>query len=182
MPWATRRSPIISLPSPPISPACKAFGIREDRIFGFWDWVGGRYSVWSAIGLPVALAVGYDNFAAFLKGADAMDQHFLSAPLEKNLPVILALLGVWYRNVWGFSTHAVLPYDQRLSRFPAYLQQQDMETNGKSVTLRGKPVGWSTGPIVWGEPGTNGQHAFYPAHPSGHRRHSRRFPDRRPAA
>ena len=141
--------------------ACAKFGIREDRIFGFWDWVGGRYSVWSAIGLPVAMAVGYDNFAKFLAGADAMDRHFLETPLEKNLPVIMGLLGVWYRNVWGFSTHAVLPYDQRLSRFPAYLQQQDMESNGKSVTLNGKPVGWSTGPIVWGEPGTNGQHAFY---------------------
>jgi glucose-6-phosphate isomerase len=141
--------------------ACAAFGIRQDRIFGFWDWVGGRYSVWSAIGLPVALAVGYDNFAAFLRGADGMDRHFLSAPLESNLPVIMALLGVWYRNVWGFSTQAVLPYDQRLARFPAYLQQQDMESNGKSVTLSGKPVGWSTGPIVWGEAGTNGQHAFY---------------------
>ncbi|MCR6672782.1 glucose-6-phosphate isomerase [Devosia ginsengisoli] len=142
-------------------PACAAFGIREDRIFGFWDWVGGRYSVWSAIGLPIALAVGYDNFAKFLAGADAMDRHFLSAPLEDNLPVIMGLLGVWYRNVWGFSTHAVIPYDQRLGRFPAYLQQQDMESNGKSVTLSGKPVGWSTGPIVWGEPGTNGQHAFF---------------------
>ncbi|KKB82905.1 glucose-6-phosphate isomerase [Devosia limi DSM 17137] len=141
--------------------ACQKFGIKQERIFGFWDWVGGRYSVWSAIGLPIAIAVGYDNFAAFLKGADAMDQHFLSTPLEKNLPVIMAVLGVWYRNVWGFSTHAVLPYDQRLSRFAAYLQQQDMESNGKSVTLTGKPVGWSTGPIVWGEPGTNGQHAFY---------------------
>lgn len=142
-------------------PACAKFGIREDRIFGFWDWVGGRYSVWSAIGLPIALAVGYDNFAKFLQGADAMDRHFLTAPLEDNLPVIMAMLGVWYRNAWGFSTHAVLPYDQRLSRFAAYLQQQDMESNGKSVTLSGKPVGWSTGPIVWGEPGTNGQHAFY---------------------
>ncbi|MFD1251931.1 Glucose-6-phosphate isomerase [Devosia equisanguinis] len=141
--------------------ACAKFGIREDRIFGFWDWVGGRYSVWSAIGLPVALAIGYDNFAKFLAGADALDRHFLETPLEKNLPVIMGLLGVWYRNAWGFSTHAVLPYDQRLSRFPAYLQQQDMESNGKSVTLNGKPVGWSTGPIVWGEPGTNGQHAFY---------------------
>ncbi|WEJ60352.1 glucose-6-phosphate isomerase [Devosia sp. FJ2-5-3] len=141
--------------------ACAKFGIREDRIFGFWDWVGGRYSVWSAIGLPVALAVGYENFAKFLAGADAMDRHFLETPLEQNLPVIMGLLGVWYRNAWGFSTHAVLPYDQRLSRFPAYLQQQDMESNGKSVTLSGKPVGWSTGPIVWGEPGTNGQHAFY---------------------
>jgi glucose-6-phosphate isomerase len=141
--------------------ACAKFGIREDRIFGFWDWVGGRYSVWSAIGLPVALAVGYENFAKFLAGADAMDRHFLETPLEDNLPVIMAVLGVWYRNAWGFSTHAVLPYDQRLSRFPAYLQQQDMESNGKSVTLNGKEVGWSTGPIVWGEAGTNGQHAFY---------------------
>jgi glucose-6-phosphate isomerase len=141
--------------------ACAKFGIREDRIFGFWDWVGGRYSVWSAIGLPIALAVGYENFAKFLAGADAMDRHFLSTPLEDNLPVIMALLGVWYRNAWGFSTHAVLPYDQRLSRFAAYLQQQDMESNGKSVTLAGKKVEWSTGPIVWGEPGTNGQHAFY---------------------
>jgi glucose-6-phosphate isomerase len=140
---------------------CKTFGIKEDRIFGFWDWVGGRYSVWSAIGLPVAIAVGFENFERFLKGAAEMDTHFLTTPLEKNLPVIMALLGVWYRNSWGFSTHAVLPYDQRLSRFPAYLQQQDMESNGKSVTLSGKEVSWSTGPIVWGEPGTNGQHAFY---------------------
>jgi glucose-6-phosphate isomerase len=141
--------------------ACAKFGIREDRIFGFWDWVGGRYSVWSAIGLPIAMAVGYDNFAKFLAGADAMDRHFLETPLERNLPVIMAMIGVWYRNAWGFSTHAVLPYDQRLSRFAAYLQQQDMESNGKSVTLDGKKVGWPTGPIVWGEPGTNGQHAFY---------------------
>ena len=140
---------------------CQAFGIREDRIFGFWDWVGGRYSVWSAIGLPVAIAVGYDNFEAFLRGAYEMDQHFLTAPLEENLPVIMGLLGVWYRNAWGFGTHAVLPYDQRLSRFPAYLQQQDMESNGKSVTLSGKQAPWETGPVIWGEPGTNGQHAFY---------------------
>lgn len=142
-------------------PACAAFGIKEDRIFGFWDWVGGRYSVWSAIGLPVAIVVGFDNFAAFLKGAYEMDQHFLTAPLEENLPVIMGLIGVWYRNLWGFTTHAVLPYDQRLSRFAAYLQQQDMESNGKSVTLEGKPVDYRTGPIIWGEPGTNGQHAFY---------------------
>jgi len=140
---------------------CDAFGIRFDRIFGFWDWVGGRYSVWSAIGLPVALAVGFDNFEAFLAGAYEMDRHFLETPLARNLPVIMGLLGVWYRNAWGFSTHAVLPYDQRLSRFPAYLQQQDMESNGKSVTLAGKPVDYATGPIIWGEPGTNGQHAFY---------------------
>jgi len=141
--------------------ACADFGIKSDRIFGFWDWVGGRYSVWSAIGLPVAIAVGYDNFEAFLRGAYEMDQHFLNTKLEKNLPVILGLLGVWYRNAWGFATHAVLPYDQRLSRFAAYLQQQDMESNGKSVNLSGKPVDYPTGPIVWGEPGTNGQHAFY---------------------
>ncbi|MCF1742425.1 glucose-6-phosphate isomerase [Paradevosia shaoguanensis] len=142
-------------------PACDAFGIKQDRIFGFWDWVGGRYSVWSAIGLPIAIAVGFENFEKFLKGAAAMDAHFLSTPLEENLPVIMGLIGVWYRNVWDFSTQAVLPYDQRLSRFAAYLQQQDMESNGKSVTLGGKSVDWSTGPIVWGEPGTNGQHAFY---------------------
>jgi len=142
-------------------PACDAFGIKQDRIFGFWDWVGGRYSVWSAIGLPIAIAVGFENFEKFLKGAAEMDAHFLSTPLEKNLPVIMGLIGVWYRNVWDFSTQAVLPYDQRLSRFAAYLQQQDMESNGKSVTLNGKQVDWSTGPIVWGEPGTNGQHAFY---------------------
>ena len=141
--------------------ACADFGIKSDRIFGFWDWVGGRYSVWSAIGLPVAIAVGFDNFAAFLKGAYEMDQHFLKTKLDKNLPVIMGLLGVWYRNAWGFSTHAVLPYDQRLNRFAAYLQQQDMESNGKSVTLDGKPVDYPTGPIIWGEPGTNGQHAFY---------------------
>jgi glucose-6-phosphate isomerase len=141
--------------------ACADFGIKADRIFGFWDWVGGRYSVWSAIGLPVAIAVGFENFSAFLRGAWEMDRHFLETELESNLPVIMALLGVWYRNAWGFSTHAVLPYDQRLSRFTAYLQQQDMESNGKSVTLEGAPVGYATGPVIWGEPGTNGQHAFY---------------------
>jgi glucose-6-phosphate isomerase len=141
--------------------ACDAFGIRQDRIFGFWDWVGGRYSVWSAIGLPVALAVGFDAFEAFLRGAAGIDRHFRETPLEQNLPVILGLLGVWYRNSWNFPTHAVLPYDQRFSRLPAYLQQLDMESNGKGVTLSGKPVGWSTGPVIWGEPGTNGQHAFY---------------------
>ncbi|MGN6487238.1 MAG: glucose-6-phosphate isomerase [Devosia sp.] len=141
--------------------ACADFGIKSDRIFGFWDWVGGRYSVWSAIGLPVAIAVGYENFEAFLRGAYEMDRHFLETPLERNLPVIMGLLGVWYRNAWGFATHAVLPYDQRLSRFTAYLQQQDMESNGKSVTLDGKPVDYPTGPVVWGEPGTVGQHSFY---------------------
>jgi glucose-6-phosphate isomerase len=141
--------------------ACAAFGIRADRIFGFWDWVGGRYSVWSAIGLPVAIAVGFDSFDAFLAGAYDMDQHFLKTRLEKNLPVIMGLLGVWYRNAWDFATHAVLPYDQRLSRFAAYLQQQDMESNGKSVNLEGKSLDYESGPVIWGEPGTNGQHAFY---------------------
>ncbi|WP_255720120.1 glucose-6-phosphate isomerase [Oryzibacter oryziterrae] len=138
-----------------------AFGIDVKRAFGFWDWVGGRYSVWSAIGLPVAIAVGFKNFEAFLAGAHEMDVHFRTAPLDKNMPVILALLGVWYRNIWGFSTHAVLPYDQRLSRFAAYLQQLDMESNGKGVTVDGSSVARASGPIVWGEPGTNGQHAFY---------------------
>ncbi len=142
-------------------PACKAFGISEARIFGFWDWVGGRYSVWSAIGLPIALAIGFDNFEQFLAGAGEMDIHFRDTPLEKNLPTIMALLGVWYRNVWGFSTQAILPYDQRMNRFAAYLQQQDMESNGKSVTAENKSVSGATGPIIWGESGTNGQHAFY---------------------
>ncbi|HVW93956.1 MAG TPA: glucose-6-phosphate isomerase [Devosia sp.] len=137
------------------------FGIREDRTFGFWDWVGGRYSVWSAIGLPVAIAVGFDNFERFLKGGAAMDEHFRTAPLEQNLPVIMGLLGVWYRNGWGFPTHAVIPYDQRLLRLPAYLQQLDMESNGKHVQLSGKAVDYPTGPVLWGEPGTNGQHAFF---------------------
>ncbi|MCF4098307.1 glucose-6-phosphate isomerase [Maritalea sp. P4.10X] len=141
--------------------ACADFGIAQDRIFGFWDWVGGRYSVWSAIGLPVMLAIGPDQFDEFLAGAYEMDQHFLSAPLAENMPVIMAVLGVWYRNVWGHATHAVLPYDQRMNRFAAYLQQQDMESNGKSVQLNGEKVTRKTGPIVWGEPGTNGQHAFY---------------------
>jgi len=141
--------------------ACAKFGIRDDRIFGFWDWVGGRYSVWSAIGLPIAIAVGFDNFAAFLRGGYEMDQHFLKTRLDRNLPVIMGMLGVWYRNGWGFATHAVLPYDQRLSRFTAYLQQQDMESNGKSVTLEGKPFDYQSGPVIWGEPGTVGQHSFY---------------------
>src|SRR5690606_12553108 len=118
--------------------ACDTFGIREDRIFGFWDWVGGRYSDWSAIGLPVALAIGFENFEEFVTGAYEMDQHFLTTRLDRNLPVIMGMLGVWYRNASDFPTHAVLPYDQRLSRFPAYLQQQDMESNGKSVDLDGK--------------------------------------------
>ena len=141
--------------------AVSAFGIDPARTFGFWDWVGGRYSVWSAIGLPVMIAIGADRFTEFLQGAHEMDEHFRSAPLAQNMPVVLALLGIWYRNVWGFNAHAVLPYDQRLERFAAYLQQLDMESNGKSVRLTGETTSLSTGPLVWGEPGTNGQHAFY---------------------
>ena len=138
-----------------------AFGIDPTRVFGFWDWVGGRYSVWGAVGLPVMLAVGPRNFHEFLTGAHEMDQHFLHAPLPENLPVLLGLVGVWHRNVMGYPTRAILPYDQRLLRLPAYLQQLDMESNGKRVTLDGSPVTTATGPVVWGEPGTNGQHAFY---------------------
>jgi len=127
----------------------------------FWDWVGGRYSLWSAIGLSISLSIGFDNFEKLLEGAFYADQHFRSAPLEKNAPVILALLGIWYHNFYGAETHALLPYDQYLHRFAAYFQQGDMESNGKYVTRSGDVVTYSTGPIVWGEPGTNGQHAFY---------------------
>jgi glucose-6-phosphate isomerase len=137
------------------------FGIHADRAFGFGDFVGGRYSLWSTIGLPLAIAVGADGFRALLRGANQMDRHFAEAPLGENLPVLMALLGVWHRNVWGYAAHAVLPYDQRLDRFAAYLQQLDMESNGKRVTLDGAVVRWATGPVVFGEPGTNGQHAFY---------------------
>ncbi|TIV72583.1 MAG: glucose-6-phosphate isomerase [Mesorhizobium sp.] len=137
------------------------FGIASDRVFGFWDWVGGRYSVWSAIGLPVMIAIGPRNFRAFLDGAHEMDEHFRSAPLQKNLPVLLGLIGWWHRVVCKYPARAVIPYDQRLSRLPAYLQQLDMESNGKSVTLDGGAVTTPTGPLVWGEPGTNGQHAFF---------------------
>jgi glucose-6-phosphate isomerase len=138
-----------------------AFGIAADRIFGFWDWVGGRYSVWSAIGLPVMIAIGPEHFRAFLAGAHAMDEHFRTAPPEANLPVLLGLVGIWHRDICGYSARAVLPYDQRLLRLPAYLQQLDMESNGKRVRKDGSPVTRPTGPLVWGEPGTNGQHAFY---------------------
>lgn len=138
-----------------------AFGIESDRIFGFWDWVGGRYSIWSAIGLPLMIAIGKENFGLFLDGAHAMDTHFRTAPAEKNIPLLLGLIGYYHRNVLGYTTRAILPYDQRLSRFPAYLQQLDMESNGKSVQLDGSPVEYNSGPVVWGEPGTNGQHAFY---------------------
>uniref|UniRef100_A0A8D8PL51 Glucose-6-phosphate isomerase n=1 Tax=Cacopsylla melanoneura TaxID=428564 RepID=A0A8D8PL51_9HEMI len=137
------------------------FGIDTANMFGFWDWVGGRYSLWSAIGLSIALNIGYANFDRLLAGAHFMDNHFQNTPINKNAPVILALLGVWYGNFFGSETHALLPYDQYLHRFAAYFQQGDMESNGKYVTRQGTPVNYSTGPIVWGEPGTNGQHAFY---------------------
>jgi glucose-6-phosphate isomerase len=138
-----------------------AFGIDPAHIFGFWDWVGGRYSVWSAIGLPVIIAIGPERFAEFLAGAHAMDEHFRAAPARENLPILLALTGIWHRNACGFPARAVLPYDQRLARLPAYLQQLDMESSGKSVQLDGSPVSSVTGTLVFGEPGTNGQHAFY---------------------
>jgi glucose-6-phosphate isomerase len=141
--------------------AVREFGIDPANMFGFWDWVGGRYSLWSAIGLPIALYIGMDAFEELLAGAHDMDEHFRSAPLDANMPVILALLGLWYNDFWDAQAYAVLPYEQRLVRFPAYLQQLDMESNGKGVMRDGKPVRVSSGPIVFGEPGTNGQHAFY---------------------
>lgn len=137
------------------------FGINPDRVFGFWDWVGGRYSIWSSIGLPLMLAIGPDQFRQFLAGAHAMDEHFRDAPAEKNIPLILGLIGYWHRAICAYPTRAVIPYDQHLARLPAYLQQLDMESNGKSVKLDGSVVDTVTGPIVWGEPGTNGQHAFF---------------------
>jgi glucose-6-phosphate isomerase len=139
----------------------KAFGIDPANMFEFWDWVGGRYSLCSAVGLPVMLAIGPERFVELLEGFHAMDRHFAESPLERNLPVVLGLLGVWYNNFFGAETHAILPYNQSLHRFPAYLQQADMESNGKSVDRQGRRVQWQTGPVVWGEPGTNGQHAFY---------------------
>jgi glucose-6-phosphate isomerase len=138
-----------------------AFGIDTANMFGFWDWVGGRYSLPSAVGLSVMLAIGPAGFRELLDGYRVVDEHLASAPLDRNVPVLLALLGLWYRDVLGAQTHAVLPYSQALARFPAYLQQLDMESNGKRVTLDGRAVDWATGPIVWGEPGTNGQHAFF---------------------
>ncbi len=138
------------------------YGIDDSRVFGFWDWVGGRYSVWSAIGLPIAIAIGAANFKAFLSGAQEMDIHFKTAPLENNLPVLYALLGIWRRNAMGYPALALIPYDQRLARFTAYIQQLDMESNGKSVTREDtQRVACSTGPLVWGEPGTNSQHSFF---------------------
>ncbi|PLS20685.1 glucose-6-phosphate isomerase [Neptunicoccus cionae] len=137
------------------------FGIPENHVFGFADWVGGRYSVWGPIGLSVMLSIGPENFTDFLQGAEEMDTHFRETPLEENLPVLLALVGIWHSNICGYATRAVLPYDQRLLRLPAYLQQLDMESNGKGVDMEGNPLPRHSGPIVWGEPGTNGQHAFY---------------------
>merc|ERR1711936_1092210 len=139
----------------------KEFGIDEKNMFGFWDWVGGRYSLWSAIGLTIALHIGYYNFCKLLSGAHFMEHHFTTTPLEQNVPVILALIGIWYMNFYGSETQALLPYDQYMHRFAAYFQQGDMESNGKFVTRAGNKVDYATGPIVWGEPGTNGQHAFY---------------------
>ncbi|XP_059391740.1 glucose-6-phosphate isomerase a [Carassius carassius] len=143
------------------APKVKDFGIDTNNMFEFWDWVGGRYSLWSAIGLSIALHIGFDSFEQLLAGAHWMDNHFRSAPLEQNAPVILALLGVWYVDFFQAETHALLPYDQYMHRFAAYFQQGDMESNGKYITKSGTRVNYHTGPIVWGEPGTNGQHAFY---------------------
>ncbi len=139
----------------------REFGIDEANMFGFWDWVGGRYSLWSAIGLSIALYIGMDNFEDLLTGAHKADEHFRTAPFEENIPVIMALLGVWYNNFFGAQTHAILPYDNYLEHFASYFQQGDMESNGKHITRSGEPVDVTTGPIIWGQPGTNGQHAFY---------------------
>ena len=137
------------------------FGIHPGNMFEFWDWVGGRYSLWSAIGLPIAISIGMDNFELLLQGAHEADLHFKSEPLKKNIPVIMALLGIWYNNFFGAESHAILPYDQYMELFPAYFQQGDMESNGKHARLDGDYADYQTGPIIWGEPGTNGQHAFY---------------------
>ncbi len=141
--------------------ACEAFGIDRSRVFGFWDWVGGRYSLWSAIGLPLAIGIGADRFRAFLAGAAVMDRHFREAPLAENLPVLLGLIGIWRRNAMGWPVVSLIPYDQRLARFPAYVQQLDMESNGKRICLDGTPSDLGTGPVVFGEPGTNAQHSFF---------------------
>ena len=141
--------------------AAAAFGITPERIFEFWDWVGGRYSLWSAVGLAIAIAVGMDEYEALCEGAREMDGHFASAPFDRNMPVVMALLGVWYGDFFGAGAHAVLPYDMRLERFPDYLQQLEMESNGKRVTRDGEAVDYATCPVVWGAPGTNGQHAFF---------------------
>ena len=141
--------------------AVRAFGIAVENMFEFWDWVGGRYSLWSSIGLSIACTVGFENFKALLEGAHAMDRHFRDTPFEKNIPVILAMIGIWYNNFYGAATEAILPYDQYMHRFAAYFQQGNMESNGKSTDRDGSPVTYQTGPVIWGEPGTNGQHAFY---------------------
>ena len=141
--------------------AVAAFGIDNDNMFIFWDWVGGRYSLWSAIGLSIACYIGFDNFSELLQGAHAMDQHFRSEPFEKNIPVLLALIGIWYTNFFGAQSEVILPYDQYMHRFPAYFQQGNMESNGKSVDRSGRKLAYQSGPILWGEPGTNGQHSFY---------------------
>jgi len=141
--------------------AVTKFGIDPANMFEFWDWVGGRYSLWSAIGLSIALAIGMDRFEELLTGAHKVDEYFRTTPFEKNIPVIMGLLGIWYNNFFDAQTHAILPYDQYMARFPAYFQQGDMESNGKSVTTAGAHVDYTTGPVIWGEPGTNGQHAFY---------------------
>ena len=141
--------------------AVRAFGIDPENMFEFWDWVGGRYSLWSAIGLSIAIFIGMDNFEALLRGASDADLHFRTAPLGQNIPVIMALLGIWYNNFFGAQSHAILPYEQYLEYFPAYFQQGDMESNGKGVSREGESLNYSTGPIIWGQPGTNGQHAFY---------------------
>jgi glucose-6-phosphate isomerase len=138
-----------------------AFGIDKANMFEFWDWVGGRYSLWSAIGLSIALTIGFENFELLLKGASAVDEHFRKEKFDKNIPVLMALLGIWYTNFFGAQSEAILPYDQYLHRFAAYLQQGNMESNGKSIDRSGNPVNYATGPVIWGEPGTNGQHAFY---------------------
>ncbi len=141
--------------------AVQTFGIDPVNMFEFWDWVGGRYSLWSAIGLSIALYIGMDRFEELLAGAHDMDLHFRSVPLEQNMPVVLALLGIWYHNFFGADSHAIFPYDEHLHRLPAYLQQADMESNGKRITRNGEVTDYATGPIIWGEPGTNGQHAFF---------------------
>lgn len=141
--------------------AVRDFGIDPAHMFRFWDWVGGRYSLWSAIGLSIACAVGFENFTELLEGAHAMDRHFRETPFEKNIPVILACIGIWYNNFFGAQTEAILPYDQYMHRFPAYFQQGNMESNGKSVGRDGREIAHQSGPVIWGEPGTNGQHAFY---------------------
>ncbi|MEQ6917981.1 glucose-6-phosphate isomerase [Halomonas aquatica] len=141
--------------------AAMAFGIREENVFEFWAWVGGRYSMWSSIGLPIALSIGFDGFMELLEGAYEMDQHFLSAPFAENMPVLMALIGIWHINFQGAETQAIVPYDQALHQLPAFLQQLDMESNGKSVDIFGNPVDYKTGPIVWGQTGSNGQHAFF---------------------